>query len=92
MNIFEINDKYRIAHIDDLNYAIQEAREVKKSNKPELIGTVQWKNVSYHRDLSQACTRLAKTLTDETLCNTLQSYADTLKCHCNVLAATVRAA
>jgi hypothetical protein len=84
-----ITDKYRINNLDDLNWCIQEAVTVKKSKDAERIGTVHWKNVSYHRDLAQACTRLAKTLSDETECDTLNDYADALKRHCDVLAASV---
>lgn len=88
-SIFQITDKYRINNLDDLNWAIQEAWIVKKSKNPEAIGTAKWKNVSYHRDLAQACTRLAKTLTDETVCESLEAYSDALKRHCDVLSASV---
>jgi hypothetical protein len=90
-NIFTITDKYRINNLDDLNWCIQEAVTVKKSKDAERIGTVHWKNVSYHRDLAQACTRLAKTLADETECDTLNDYANALKRHCDGLAAAVGA-
>ena len=92
MNIIEVNNKYRFAKLDDLNWCIQEGKVVKVSKTPELIGTIRWENISYHRDLAQACTRLAKTLSDESLCDTLQCYADTLKRHCDALETTVRSA
>ncbi len=92
MNTIDINNKYRFAKLDDLNWAIQEGKVIKESKNPELIGTTRWENISYHLDLAQACTRLAKTLTDESLCDTLQDYSDTLKRHCDALAATVRTA
>jgi len=88
-NVFQITDKYRINNLDDMNWAIQEGSVVKDSKNAELIGTVNWRNVSYHRDLSQACTRLAKTLTDETACDTLQDYAGALNRHCEALAVAV---
>ena len=99
MSVIQINEQYRINHLDDLNYAIQEKKVAGQDEKSlaklkdkSKVGEVRWTNVSYHRDLAQACTRLAKTLTDETVCESLEAYADTLKRHCDALAASVHVA
>ena len=90
-NTYQISHNYRIANLDDLNWAIQEGSIIENSKNAEMIGTIHWKTVSYHRDLSQACTRLAKMMTDESVCDTLDEYSTALQRHCNILAQAVGA-
>lgn len=75
-NIFPIPDTpYIIAHMDDLNWTVQETRVVQKGDNAgkETIVTR-----SYHATLGQALRAVAFLITDAEIVADIESYIDRL--------------
>lgn len=83
--IIQVNQDYRLHKIDELSWAIEKKLVIGKATNnegrqanPENIGKERWKATHYYADLSQACVRLAKVLSDTSEATTLSAYSSKL--------------
>ena len=78
--IIQINDKYRIERLDDLNYCIQQVAFAKKDGKTYKKGEAYWTNKSYHPTVGAACKYFATvTAQDDPEAPTLAEYGELLE-------------
>jgi hypothetical protein len=78
--IIQINDKFRINRLDDLNWAVDELKTRKKDGKNHKAGDTYWEHQTYHANCGAACVYYIHTHCEDSQEEaTLAEYAEILK-------------